>query len=359
MNACFQMTDSGDTTDAKPTGLAGDPRPKTVVLQQYAGIGDLIWHIPYFREIARQSRDGKVSVISQPSSLAHEILSVEPWLDEVIYYDHRRRKNDRATKRNHGGLSGMWKMARELRERRFDRAMLFTHRPNRAIIAWLARIPRRTAYGFGWLQRLFLNEGPYIKPYKGPSLEVYKNATAFAVAHGVCDGPIVPRMTIPNELVKNAREVVARLPRTFYAFSIGTSEPDKQWGLVNFAALATEIARRGQGVLLSGGPNEDAFARAIIEAVPETLRGNIMQLTHAPILESAAALSLARACIGNDTGAVNMAAACGRPAIVVLGARKRIDHDPLVRMLTAPTVADISVADVLAQMEKLESEQTK
>ncbi|MDR0352113.1 MAG: hypothetical protein LBI02_01725, partial [Opitutaceae bacterium] len=325
-----------------------DSRPRTVVLQQYAGIGDFIWHIPYFREAARRSRGGRVAVISQPSTFARELLAHESWVEEVIDYDHRRRKHDRATARKHAGLLGMWKMARELRERRFERALFFTHRPNRAVVAWLAGIPRRSAYGFGWLQRLFLTEGPFIKPYRGPSLEVYRNASAFAIAHGLCSGPIVPKMTVPVEVVERMRRAVSGLPQPFYALAIGTSEPRKQWGKQNFIALATALLEQGKGVLLTGGPGEDGLACEIEAGVPEGLRGAIAHLTRARILESAAALSLARACVGNDTGAVNIAAACGRPAYVVLGARKLIDHDPLVHMLTAPRLADITVAEVLA-----------
>jgi heptosyltransferase-2 len=331
-----------------------DPRPRTVVLQQYAGIGDFVWHIPYFREAARGSRDGCVSVISQPSTLARELLAHEPWVEEVIYYDHRRRKHDRATSRKHAGLLGMWKMARELRERRFDRALFFTHRPNRAVVAWLAGIPRRSAYGFGWLQRLFLTEGPFIKPYQGPSLEVYRNATAFAIAHGLCAGPIVPKLAVPPAAVEKMRHELAGLPQPFYAFAIGTSEPRKQWGKQNFIVLASELIKQGRGVLLAGGPGEDGLACEIEAGVPAELRGAIAHLTRAHILESAAALSLAQACVGNDTGAVNLSVACNRPAYVVLGARKFIDHDPLVHMLTAPKLSDITVADVLALIRRTE-----
>jgi heptosyltransferase-2 len=324
------------------------------VLQQYAGIGDFVWHLPYFREAARRSRGGRVSVISQPSTQARELLAHEPWVEEVIYYDHRRRKGDRATPRKHAGLAGMWRMARELRERRFDRALFFTHRPNRAVVAWLAGIPRRSAYGFGWLQRLFLTEGPFIKPYQGPSLEVYRNASAFAIAHGLCAVPIVPKMTLPSGMVEKMRRFVSGLPQPFYAFAIGTSEPRKQWGKQNFIVLATELIKQGKGVLLAGGPGEDGLACEIEAGVPAELRGAIAHLTRAHILESAAALSLARACVGNDTAAVNLSVACNRPACVVLGARKLIDHDPLVHMLTAPRLSDITVADVLALIRRTE-----
>ncbi|MBC7662344.1 MAG: hypothetical protein H7276_00885, partial [Caulobacter sp.] len=45
----------------------GNPRPRTAVLIQHAGMGDLVWHVPYFRRIAETSSDGQVTVIAPPS----------------------------------------------------------------------------------------------------------------------------------------------------------------------------------------------------------------------------------------------------------------------------------------------------
>ncbi len=144
---------------------------------------------------------------------------------------------------------------------------------------------------------------------------------------------------------------LTELPRPFYAFAIGTSEPVKQWGRENYTALATEIIKEGRGVLLLGGPNEADFAREIEEGVPENLRRGIASLTNATILESAAALSLARACVGNDTAAPNIAAACGRPAYVILGPRQLINHDPLIHLFIAPKLSDVLVETVLAHIQ--------
>ena len=47
-------------------------------------------------------------------------------------------------------------------------------------------------FGYNPLQRMFLNKGPYIEAYKGPSLAVYPEASASAVAQGFCPAPIVP-----------------------------------------------------------------------------------------------------------------------------------------------------------------------
>ena len=56
--------------------------------------------------------------------------------------------------------------------------------------------------------------------------------------------------------------------------------------------------------------------------------------------------SLATTCIGNDTGACNIAAAVGTPTWVVLGPRPPLEHDPrTLRMIAAPSLGEIRPAD--------------
>jgi heptosyltransferase-2 len=58
-------------------------------------------------------------------------------------------------------------------------------------------------------------------------------------------------------------------------------------------------------------------------------------------------MSLATTCIGNDTGACNIAAAVGTPTWVVLGPRPPLEHDPgTLHMIAAPRLADIRPGDV-------------
>mgnify|MGYP002131221477 CR=1 FL=1 len=49
-----------------------------------SGIGDLIWHIHYFKMIAEQSRNGQVTVVAQPSTLTRAFIGKEPWVEDVI-----------------------------------------------------------------------------------------------------------------------------------------------------------------------------------------------------------------------------------------------------------------------------------
>ncbi len=321
--------------------------PRTVVLLQYAGIGDLVWHIPYFKLIAEQSESGRVTVVAQPSTLTRAFIGKEPWVEEVIDHDHRPRRGEKR-RGAHAGIKGMWRMAQQLKAGRFDRIILFSGRPSRGLVAALSGIRIRQGFGYRFLQRMFLNSGPFVSAYKGPSLAVYPEASAFMVAHGYCPAPIVPHLSPPADMLLQMQTRLAHMPRPLYAFAIGTSETHKQWGIQNFADLACALIAQGAGVMLLGGPGEVQLAKDIEALIPEKARHALMPLTDAPVLGSAAALQVADFCVGNDTGMVNVAAAVGTPSFVLIGSRPTLDQDPQnMHNVTAEKLSDITVARVL------------
>jgi heptosyltransferase-2 len=328
-----------------------DTRPRTAVQLQLNGMGDLVWHAEYFRCIAAQSEGGQVIVIAAPTTMAHELIGHEPWLREVIEFDRRPRRSERRRGR-HSGLFGLLRFGAELAPKRFDRMVLFSDHPGRAIIVcWRAGI--RTILGFGdtWLQRLLLTQSPWISRYRGPAVAGYKDATNFAIAQGFCSAPIVPRLSVRPDALARMRERLASMPRPLHALAIGASEPYKQWGEGQFVELANRLAARGHGVLLIAGPAEAALAQAIQSRVEPALRRQVAVMTDCTVAESVAVLSLVQSCIGNDTGAVQFAAAVGTPTFVVLGPRPPLEHDPEhVHLLQAAQLTDISAADVEARV---------
>jgi len=325
---------------------SGDTRPRTAVLHQWVGMGDLVWHAPYIRRIAETSRDGQVSVIASPTTFARQLIGHEPCVREVIDFDrHPRREEGRRGR--HRGTLGLWRMGRELRDYGFDRIVLLTNHTNRSIVAVAAGIPQRLGYGTSWLQRRLLTSGPWIKRYAGPAVTAYKDVTAFAIAHGFSDVPVVPSLVVRQDALAHAGARLAGLPRPLHALAMGASEPYKQWGANNFAALASHLAQAGHGVVLIAGPAERAMAEATLQRVDATLHGHVRAITDGTVAETVAAMSLVQTCVGNDTGAANIAAAVGVPTWVVLGPRPPLEHDPdTLRMIVAKSLAEIRPEDV-------------
>lgn len=317
-----------------------DPRPRTAVWHDEFGIGDLIWHLPFFERIAEQSQGGRVSVIASPTTCAAQILAHASWVDGVLPFERRAMRGGQQTA-THPGWRGMWQFAQVLRGRRLDRVVIFSKSSTLAGIAWMARIPQRLGYGFSAGQRWWLNAPPYIQPYEGKSVPVFHHAAALSVAHGFCAQPLPPRVQVSDESVAQARQRLADLPRPLFALVIGTSDPVKQWGGLRYMQLATLLIEAGGSVLIVGGPGEEALGLDIQSCLPEALRPRLRVWCRETLMGSAAALRACDASIGNDTGAANLAAACERPSYVVLGPRPPLDHDPLMRMLRASSLEAI------------------
>ena len=77
-------------------------------------------------------------------------------------------------------------------------------------------------------------------------------------------------------------------------------------------------------------------------------------VTDAPPLGSAAGLQLADACIGNDTGMTNVAAAVQTPSYALLGERPPLEHDPVyLHNIRAKRLTDITAAHVMSHLPHL------
>ncbi|MCK9687087.1 glycosyltransferase family 9 protein [Scleromatobacter humisilvae] len=323
-----------------------DTRPRTAVLHQWVGMGDLVWHAPYIRRIAETSRDGQVTVIASPTTFARQLIGHEPCVREIIDFDRHPRREEKRRGRHRGTL-GLWRMGVELRPYGFDRIILLTNHTNRTLVAVAAGIPQRLGYGTSWLQRRLLTSGPWIKAYSGPAVTAYKDVTAFAIAHGFADAPVVPSLVVRQDALAHAGARLAGLPRPLHALAIGASEPYKQWGVDNFVALATRLAREGHGVVLVAGPAEREIADATLHRIAADLRGHVRAITDGTVAETVATMSLVQTCIGNDTGAVQIAAAVGTPSWVVLGPRPPLEHDPgTLHLIVAKSLAEIRPEDV-------------
>jgi heptosyltransferase III len=98
----------------------------------------------------------------------------------------------------------------------------------------------------------------------------------------------------------------------------------KQWAAENFAQVGAALARdAGIVPVYSCGPEE----AAVLDAV-ERAAAPIRRLQGASLGKFAAALSGARLFVGNDSGPAHMAAALGRPSVVIFGSSSSLIWGP-------------------------------
>ena len=326
-----------------------DTLPRTLVIERHLGIGDLIWHIPYFHAIAAQSENGKVSVMAPPTTCAKTLLSVDPCIEHIFHFELRKRGNTQGAQNS---IRSQWAFAKMLRQHQFDRVFIFSNKARFGVICFLAGIPIRYGYGFDE-DRWFINQKPYIRPYAGKGSNVYAEATDFAITHGLVSAPVVPKMFVPSNLVAEMADKFSHFQRPLYAFAIGSSEPFKQWGAPKFAALANLILNHGCSIILLGGKAEKTLAENIAHAVPEAQRSRLHIQVEGTVLDSAAILRNADFLVGNDTGILNMAAACDLPCLGLFGGTLPLTHDPILHAISGQGMDAISPEAVFQRLHAL------
>lgn len=113
------------------------------------------------------------------------------------------------------------------------------------------------------------------------------------------------------------------LQREILAVSVGTKWQSKDWGLENWHALLTELARDfpGRALLLAGSAEEATLSEAAAAGWQQNGGGPVVNVCgRLTPRESAAALARARLFIGHDSGPMHLAAAVGTRCVAIFAA---------------------------------------
>lgn len=312
---------------------------RVAVMQPLPGIGDMIWHLPHIRAIARHV-GAPVTLIAKPRSLADQLFTAEETVRDVMWLD----RNPGRRPGHHDGASGLGRLVAALRSRRFEALYMLHHSQTLAFAAMTAGIPARFGYGCR-LQRLWLNRRPFL-PAAIQRLHPHEQATAWLAAASIPLDDPEPCLAVDA----GARErIIARLGTDpVVAIGIGTSEAYKQWGAARFASLAAGLAGSGwSSLVLVGGNGEAGLADDVISRLGESAR--CVRLAIGWELDELAALFAASAFyVGNDTGVMNLAAAVGTTSYGLFGATPPLRHSRHIVPITPP--GGVAIADGMSRI---------
>ena len=113
---------------------------KVLVIQPKIGMGDMVIYLPYIHAISKKYQT-PVSILVKENSRANELLSDDKHIDEIVILD--RSKNDTGT---HDGISGFFKLLKELKKRQFDKVFIYNGSLRYLLISKLARIKNISQY---------------------------------------------------------------------------------------------------------------------------------------------------------------------------------------------------------------------
>jgi heptosyltransferase-2 len=163
--------------------------------------------------------------------------------------------------------------------------------------------------------------------------EYYQHLTA---ALGIENGSLEPALSIPENAIRDARHLLEERgwdqtsPLIVLAPGAAYGKA-KQWIPSHVISLTTTLVRERRGTCaLVGSRGDAATIRAIRSAAPSDCQPRIIDLAGAttlPVL--AGVMSLASACVSNDSGAMHLAVAAGVPTVAIFGPTNERATSPL------------------------------
>jgi heptosyltransferase-2 len=238
-------------------------------------------------------------------------------VDELLVYERRPRD-----------LRAVARQAREWRRRRFDLAVLFQNAFEAALIAASSRVPARMGYATDG-RRLLLTHPLPLTSWRSERHEVFYYLNIVSqLERALFSTNEIERQAPDYSLrVSPARQTEARAllsahgaerARTLVALCPGsTNSRAKRWPAERFAALADQfIDEANAEVVLVGSPDE---LEVSLEVSAAMRRQPVMLTGQTDLRQAVAVLSVADALVTNDTGPAHIAAALGRPTLVIFG----------------------------------------
>lgn len=123
--------------------------------------------------------------------------------------------------------------------------------------------------------------------------------------------PVLPEALrlVRRQLLESGIEQPFLLMHPAAAFST------KQWPVERFAGLARALSREGKRVVLTAGPGQQHGLQRIQKEAGQ----QVAMVDPLPLPQFAALVSQCELYIGNDTGTTHLAAALGKPIVVIFG----------------------------------------
>ena len=276
-------------------------------------IGDAIMALPALHAVRARFPQAHIAILALP--YVAQMYAGQGIADELISYDRNGA---------HAGIRGRERLAAQLKARRFDTALLLQNAFDAAWIAWRAGIPERIGFNRDGRGLLLTKKIPVPRAGEIPAHEKYYYLELLRRAGWLDALPEVPqiRLRVAAQDVQRAEEVLraagARHSATRVAVGAGASYGSaKCWPPGRFAEALNQLQReRDADVILFGTPSE----LAVSTAIQSGLARPALDLTgKTDIADLPALLSRCHLFLGNDSGAMHVAAAVGLPVIAIFG----------------------------------------
>jgi heptosyltransferase-2 len=291
-------------------------------------VGDAILALPALRVVRKRFPDAEIAIVARP--YVADIYRDQEICNQLIPYD---------LKGLHAGFFGRERLAAELRGQKFDVALLLQNAFDAAWLAWRANIPERIGYARDARRLLLTKAVPIPRHGEVPAHEKFYYLELLRRGgwlDSVQDESFIG-LNVSEEKRQCAHEVLrksgARQGVRRIAIGAGASYGSaKCWPPSRFAEVANRLQAEADADVILFGTAAEATVSTAISA---EMRQPPIDLTgKTAISDLPALLSQCHLFIGNDSGAMHVAAAVGVPIVAVFGPTDPLGTAPVTPQCT-------------------------
>lgn len=304
--------------------------PSKILVFHTAFIGDLILTLPVLQRLHEANPRVDITVVAVPTAAA--VFENHPAVHSIIPYD--KRGSD-------AGVSAVFALARRLRSKHFDVALV-PHRSLRsAILIWLARIPRRIGFSTSAAPWLFTD----IAADDRSLHEIDRNLSLLAPLGISRTGHESPALHPSAEdervvdrfiLLQEARNPSFRRGN-LVGMAPGSVWNTKRWPKRHFIELGKMVVSDGSALVLVGSKDDAALCYEIERMVGSN---NVVNAAgKLSLLQSAELIRRCSVLVTNDSAPLHLAAGVRTAVVALFGATApgfgfapRGKHDVVVEM---------------------------
>jgi heptosyltransferase-2 len=276
-------------------------------------VGDAIMALPSLRAVRKRFPEAEIAIVARP--YVADIYRDQEICNQLILYDPKVLQ---------AGYSSRERLAAELRAQKFDVALLLQNAFDAAWLAWRAKIPERIGYARDGRSLLLTKAVPVPRPGEIPAHEKFYYLELLRRAgwlDSVPDESFIS-LHVPEEKRRSAGEFLrksgVRQGSVRIAIGAGASYGSaKCWPPSRFAEVGNRWQSKTDADVILFGTAAEASVSAAISA--EMHRPPLDLTGRTAIAELPALLSQCHLFIGNDSGAMHVAAAVGLPIVAVFG----------------------------------------
>lgn len=293
--------------------------PARVIVREVNWLGDLVMSLPALRAV-RDAYPRAYLAVMVRRELAGLFDGID-WVDEVIGFSFGRRL---------AGVADRVRLVARLRRGRFDLAVIFPASFGSALIVAIAGIRRRVGWAADGRGVMLTDRAVRRRDSRTHQsnewLAMVRETLRIETPRGDC------ALGVASDARAAMREWIARRRRHSDAPLIAIAPiaaygPAKEWPAERYAALIDMLAEkyRAECVIVGAGGDREACERV----ARASRAGAIIAAGETTVAELIAMLADCDGFVGNDSGAMHLAAALGIPTVGIFGSTNPIRTGPL------------------------------